>query len=253
MQLATDLLYLVFFIIALALVFLSVWLTPKLGINELRRVAAVDAIDEIVNSCAERGRPMLASPTTYILGYFVHVIMITSAMHIMKRIATLCGKLNVPMHMVASSPQVTLMMQDFAQQGFIESGHAERWNPDLVYFTGGWMSVQYAFLSVMEEFNTGGVLHIGQIVWNTHVPIIVKGWELGAISMMGCIYPEDVAFAMIGCDYATVTEESVAAAAYLTKDPVNTASIIGSDYVKFLMMIFMIIFAVITATGGAIP
>lgn len=51
-----------YYVVCLILIVAGIYLSRRLGLTELRRIAAIDAVDEMIMSCAERGLPMFSSP-----------------------------------------------------------------------------------------------------------------------------------------------------------------------------------------------
>ena len=70
---------------------------------------------------------------------------------------------------------------------------------------------------------------------------------IGGTGRVGANCPELIA---IGCDHQLIVEEMYVASAYLSRDPIESASILGQDYIKF-SEIGLIIAGVLMAMLGS--
>ena len=89
------------------------------------------------------------------------------------------------------------------------------------------------------------------IGWYAHAALVVieSAARAGAINVSGASELSQVPF-LVGCsDYCLIGEEVFAAGAYITKDPVQTSTIAGQDYIKFIIIASMIIGTILTMAG----
>jgi len=243
-----DPLYFSWFVVCVLIVVLTAYLSPRFGFNKLRRVAALDGLDEIVKSCAERGRPVLYSPTGTKLGQ-PHLV---AAMEAGKLVAKTCADLNVRLYTLAVDPEQYLLFVDYVRQGCMESTHPERWNPSDHLFVpdyGAAVSLPTSCMEMVEGRNIGGSIYFGGITWNTFLNVVEHGLRHGCLQFTAFYWPDDISQAVMFSDYCTITDEMVAAGAYLGRDPVDAAFVVGSDLMKIFIAVVMVALAIKTALG----
>jgi len=232
------------FILSVAIVVITTFVLPKYfsSINQLRRVAALDGIDGIVRSCAERGRPLHFVLASLLVGD----VKFPSTIAVLKTTATTCGDLNVPLLITASDAQAFLAATDTAHQGYLESTHPERYNASNNFFVANIISMHYKTMDLLEERNCGGNMIWGVYPWSTSSAVVLQGRRIGCVQMSAITYSDSLAIVLPWCDYNVIGEEMVAAGAYLTRDPSNTAAIISSDFIKLTLIIMTLVILVRT-------
>jgi len=212
---------------------------PKL--NVLRRVPALDAIEDIVKSCAERGKGIHVTPGANVVasqgwampGAPTFVPALTS---ICKSIAKSCGDLNIPLRVSSCCPNFNLLLLDATRQGYVESAHPERFDPTLFTQSPDYRTAQTTQINLIEGGTLGGHIAIGFYWCTQHLPLVEACARHGVTQLFGLNFPDLVAPCVIGSDYAPVSGEISAAGAYLSKDPLQAASLLGQD----IMYIFII-------------
>jgi hypothetical protein len=217
---------------------------PALGLNQLRRVPALDGIDEIVRSCAERGKSLLFS-----FQYGIKDPQIASTVDIVKNTAKTCGDLNIPLWLNANTAETFLLMEDFARQGYSESAHPEAFSEDMTQFALSTLAAHYLNIGILERELPGGNIIWGVFGQSNTTSVINSGLNVGAIQMAAIKYSDSMSLVLPFVDYVALGEEMVAAGAYLSEDPVNTSTLIGSDFIKIMLIGLMIVLIVKNLAG----
>ena len=75
------------------------------------------------------------------------------------------------------------------------------------------------------------------------------GTSIGAIQIAGTAMSAQLPFFVAACDYTLIGEELYAAAAYLSDDPRQKASLKGQDYCKAAVMAILIAGTVLATLG----
>jgi hypothetical protein len=73
------------------------------------------------------------------------------------------------------------------------------------------------------------------------------GQQVGARQVAASVSPEQVAFFICTCDYTLIGEELFGASAYLSREPVQVATLAAQDRLK-LLLLGLIIVGVLLAT-----
>lgn len=211
--------------------------------SELRRVPAIDALDEGVNLCAERGRPFFASCGTASMSgnYLASMI---GQLHALCYVAERCAKLNVRLITDSQDPQVQSQVVDYVRQGYINAGAPERFRLDDQFYAASAAS-QLDIINCVEMYKPA-------TVWNgssLSPAVLDAGVRVGAFNIAFGTWPDQASDMVTLADHLIFQEEMTAAGAYLSKDLPQTAAIIGEDFGKLMMIGIFIVFLVAAMAG----
>ena len=73
-----------------------------------------------------------------------------------------------------------------------------------------------------------------------------NGQAMGAMQIAGTPETIQVPFFLASCDYTIIGDEYYAAAAYLSKEPTMLGSLVGQDYSKIVILLFIVLGVVVT-------
>ena len=133
-------------------------------------------------------------------------------------------------------PFTKMQCADFAYQGYLEGGHPELFRDlDHFYFSTG-QAGTYGNLSLIDSEEPGAVVALGGHFWYLMMPIWAECAARGIYSVGGDQFDDDNAVSAVGADYCVFAEEMIAAAAYVSNDPVDTSILVGEDIYKLVMM-----------------
>ena len=218
----------------------------------IRRVPSIDAIDEAVRSCAEKGRPSFWSP-----GWGGSITSAATAIYgpgefaICRECARLSGEVGIPLYMLAGDPNVNLIIRDSAREGFSESGRPELYDDSKVFWTPG-RGYLYTAISIIENFRPGVVIITGCFGSGTNSQVLEVARRVGAISIAGEMWPHETSHGAIAADYLMLPEEMVAAGALLSDDPTSQSTVLGNDLIKLWSILILLFFVVMTLISGGI-
>ncbi|WKZ56091.1 MAG: hypothetical protein QY326_04970 [Bdellovibrionota bacterium] len=211
----------------------------------VRRIKAVDAVDEACGRAAEMGRPVSfssgltgISPVLYAcLGVLFHVA---------KKAATFRSKLLVPQN----DAQVLAVTEDVVRDAYRESGRLSSFDPKQIQFLS---DEQFAFaagyMGLVQRERIGSAFLLGNFAAES-LMLAEAGQQMGAMQIAGTVNPEQVPFFICTCDYTMIGEELFGASAYLTREPVQLGSLYGQDRAK-LMWLVLILAGTLVATWNS--
>ena len=75
------------------------------------------------------------------------------------------------------------------------------------------------------------------------------GFSTGAVQIAGTANIHQLPFFVVACDYTLIGEEFFAATAYLSRDPRVVGTITGTDVMKILLMMLIVIGTVLATAG----
>jgi hypothetical protein len=245
---------LIYFIVLMIILAISLWIGPKLNV-EIRRVPAIDAVDEAVGVCAELGAPLLYSFGNLALSGGVGGSYVNGSLQIMKYTANKCAVAGVRMFRYTTDPRIFTMMQDFAQQGALEAGHAEAFIVGDGYYcaSAGQINMQQAAhigsARCASYVGIGGHTGAYEVVAYEAVRRAQGG---GGFNIGGNSGSAEAAIDTLIGDYTLMGDEVAAAGAVLNQDPMALATLLGQDVTTFLNIGLLAVAMILYVTTGYI-
>ena len=221
----------------------------------IRRIPGVDAIEGAVGRCAELGRPVVFTTALTDVGPVLYACL--GVLHsVARKVAQYKLKLIVPQY----SPEAMALVEDTVRNAYRDVGRSSSYDPDGIKFLS---SEQFAFASgymgLMHREKAGAAFMFGAFAAEALV-LAEAGQQVGARQVAASVSPEQVAFFICPCDYTLIGEELFGASAYMSREPVQVATLAAQDRFK-LFFIALIIVGVFLATlrpwmpelGGYMP
>jgi hypothetical protein len=230
--------------IAIAVI-VSIYLVKRGTLKmEIRRIAALDAIDMAIGRATEMGRPVHFTHGTA-GGLYAGLAQgeagaqIVAAMGVLSYVSELCAKYNVQLICTICHAETMPLYTDTIQLGFLKGGRPQLWNSDIVRFISPY---QFAFtagaMATISREKPAASFLVGPL-YAESLLLAEVGYNVGAIQISGSAYTHQLPFLVAACDYTLIGEELYAAGVYLSKNPVLLGSIGAQDLTKILVMIFI--------------
>lgn len=208
----------------------------------IRRISGVDAIEGAVGRCAELGRPVVFTTALTDVGPVLYACL--GVLHsVARKVAQYKLKLIVPQY----SPEAMALVEDTVRSAYRDAGRSSSFDPDGIKFLS---SEQFAFASgymgLMHREKAGAAFMFGAFAAESLV-LAEAGQQVGARQVAASVSPEQVAFFICTCDYTLIGEELFGASAYMSREPVQVATLAAQDRLK-LIFVILIVAGVILAT-----
>jgi hypothetical protein len=238
-------------LLMIAMFAITLYYMRKVKLPFVRRVPALDAIEEGIGRAAEMGRPVIASPGIAITGIDYWTV---GALSILTHVATLCARndlrLLVPLGGSEQSYTLVEISRDIVENQYRLEGNPERYNvDDLPFLSGRQFAWASAYCGMLVREKPAVNVMVGE-QWGSAIYIAGVSHEAGSFTISGSDYLSNVACLAVASDYVMIGEEMVAAGAYLSKDPVQIASIRTQDIIKAVMAILLLL-GILTLTMGS--
>ncbi len=197
---------------------------------KLRRIAALEAVDEAIGRATEMGRSVLFVPGIQDMNDIQTVAGITVLGRVARTAAEYDATLVVPTarSIVMSAARETVQAAHFAamrpetyKEGNINYITDEQFGY-VAYVTGQMVREKPAACFYMGAFYAESLL------------LAENGNAIGAIQIGGTAEPSQLPFFVAACDYTLIGEEFFAASAYLSGERDQLGSIKGQDLAKFI-------------------
>jgi hypothetical protein len=239
----------------LAILVLSLILVP-LKKYDMRRIPAIDHCLEALRVSAEKGTPLFMGPGKIDIGIMysagtgvVETSYVSSTLLLQKFLAKEACKYDTPLYVGTHQPMYVMMSRDFQQQGYIEGGHPELFNPEnILYFPDGF-TYSVGMVDNIHRVKPGGCIMIGHSTfWINN--IIMEALNAEDVFVVGGeLFPNDQAPNVVGADHMSIGEENIAIGAYLSEDPYQRSTLVAEDYVKWGIMGGTVLLTILLASG----
>jgi hypothetical protein len=214
----------------------------------VRRLPAMDAIEEVVGRASEMGRPVHYSPG---LGSLVRYTapQTLAGISILGHVAKLCAKMGTELLVsVAYTPMLPLC-NEVVRGAYLEEGQPEEFKPENIQFIADkGDTFAAAMIGRLRRDRPAANLYIGAIFRETS-QILETGVEIGAMQISGTNKTTQLPWMMATCEYVLMNDEMFCADAYITRNPVTVGSIRAIDIGKMLCILGAIIGTILETMG----
>ena len=211
----------------------------------IRKIPALDSIDEAVGRSTEMGKPVLFVPGLTGVTDAGGLASLTILGRVAKKVAEYESTLIMPNY----DPVVMTAAQEVVKQAYTEAGKPDAYQEkNIMYLTTEQFGFAAGVDGMMVREKPGAIFLQGYFFAESLI-LAETGHSIGAIQIAGTIAKEQLPFFVAACDYTLIGEEMLAASSYISKDPMMLGTIKGEDYSKLIIMA-IIGFSVLVGTIG---
>jgi hypothetical protein len=197
---------------------------------KIRRMPALDAVDEAIGRATEMGRPVFFIPGIQDMTDIQTVAGVTILGRVARTAAEYDAKLEVP----TSRSIVMSAARDIVQAAHFEAGRPDTFDAGRInYITDEQFGYVAAVTGSMMREKPAACFYMGAF-YAESLLFAENGNSIGAIQIAGTAEPSQLPFFVAACDYTLIGEEFFAASAYLSGERVQLGSIQGQDIGKML-------------------
>lgn len=239
-------------LVALLVVIYAMMKRAEIKLPKIRRIPALDALDEAVGRAAETGRPILftqGSGGTGALSHPEEGSQIMAGLSVLSHLAAKAARLGPRIICCVGQSDAYIPTFEIVREAYLGEGIPENFKEDDVRFLGSGNAYAFATVDVMRTERVAATFVIGPF-YNESLTFLFHSDDVGAMKIGGTAFTHQMPFFAAVCDYFMIGEEIYAASAYLSELPGELGSVVGEDYVKGFSIIMLII-AIIAATIGA--
>jgi len=218
-------------------------------VPKIRRVPGLDAIDEAIGRATEMGRPVFCSHGIANISDATYGPQTIAGLGVLSYVAQMCARygarLIVPVRQLSVLPIAT----EIVETAYKLEGKPEQFRKEDIMYLSPWQfAYSLAYMSLLERERAAANIMVGAY-WAESLQLAETGYRIGAIQVSGTANTHQIPFFVVATDYCLIGEEIYAAGAYLSKDPLQIASIVAQDVGKYIAIIIALIGALLT-TGG---
>jgi len=236
------------FLLIMSLLYSGIRLAKK-RLPEVRKLAAIEAMDEAVGRAAEMGKPIWFGTG---LGTMERsdAPEIQAALAIMGRAAELCGKYGVWLQYMTHIPYMVPIARSIIRDGYVRGGRPDMYSDEMVFYTGGWgldAASQATLIGTSVDYmvreRPAAVMMFGTIHWEIQMWLGAAA-QIGAMVLGGSKSDWCMSNFLLSTDYALLGDEIFAASAMISRRPFELGLIEAQDWVKILLFILFIVSAI---------
>ncbi|MCX7995332.1 MAG: hypothetical protein N3A65_06140 [candidate division WOR-3 bacterium] len=209
----------------------------KRGKLFIRKIPALNAIEEAIGRATEMGKPVL-----YVPGIMdIDDPQTIASMSILSRVAEKTAEYGTPLYVPTSRSMAMTMAQQVVKESATRVGRPDWYNPDNIrYITDDQFAYVSAVDGIMVREKPATNLYLGTFYAESLI-LAETGHSTGAVQIAGTAMPDQLPFFVAACDYTLLGEELYAASAYLSQEPVQLGSLKGQDFGKLIFITVIVI------------
>lgn len=217
----------------------------------LRRLLAVDVIDEILGRCVEMGRPAYYLMDNVVMNNPSVLAPTVAAFQILAYTARRSANLGARFFVPVVQGLAYTIASEIVEEAYRAEGKAEEYDPlETVKYLPDGADRMYIINHMWSE-QMAGAFFLGS--WYHKAVIFTENAaRVGAMMLGGTDTTHNIPFLVAICDYSIIGEELYALGAYVSEDPTNTASLAGQDIGKFIAIALIILGAILATAGFSI-
>ncbi len=206
-------------------------------IPHIRKIAGLEALDEAIGRATEMGRPVHISSFRSTVDqqeswafwvYLAHA-------------AKLCAQYDTRIINCVSDEISLAIHEEIIKTGYLEAGRPDAYNPDDVRYMS---NQQFAWVAgvcgMLERERPAAQLLIGRFFAESLI-LAEQGNLIGSIQIAANDSSFQLPFFVATCDYVLIGEELYVGAAYISRDPVMTGTVVAEDVIKMALFGIMIL------------
>lgn len=247
-QFKTGLISSFFFLIGFSImVFVAYYLVSRGKEVTIRKMPAIEALDEAVGRAAEMGRPIHTTPgDTGLTG--LTAPQTVAGLEVCSAVARRSAEVDVDMYITTPDAVVHTLQTDMVQQAYRLAG-AEYDSTNSILFPF-WTSFAVGISGLVYRENVASNICIGG--WHGIVLILMEtASRIGAFQIGGTAAISQLPWFVACCDYYVLGEEVFAAGAYLSQNVSDVSAIWSQDIFKLVVTAVIVIGILVSVLTGS--
>jgi len=218
---------------------------------KLRRLAAVNQIDEILGRCVEMGRPAYYLMDTVTMDNPSVLAPTVAAFQILAYTARSAARLGSKFFVPVTQGLAYTIASEVVDEAYKAENKQDELKLDevVMYLPDG--ADRMYIINHMWSDEMAGAFFLGS--WYHKAVIFTENAaRVGAMMLGGTDTTHNIPFLVAICDYSIIGEELYALGAYVSEDPTVSSSLAGQDIGKFIAAILIILGSVLITLGMSI-
>lgn len=217
-------------------------------VPKLRRLPAVDVIDEILGRCVEMGRPAWYLMDTVDMTTPSVLAPTVATFQILAYTARAAARLGAKFFVPVTQGLAYTIANNVVEEAYRAEGKLEDFDPlgTVMYLPDG--ADRMYIINNMWKQQIAGAFFLGS--WYHKAIIFTENAaRVGAVMLGGTDTTHNIPFLVAVCDYSIIGEELYALGAYVSQDPIQSSSLAGQDIGKYIAIIIIVLGAILASIG----
>ena len=205
----------------------------QIGKNtHIRRLGGIDAIEEAVGASTEMGRPIAFTVGLTGLGP-----VLIACLGVLKNIATKAAVLRTKLIVPQRTPEVMALVESTLRSAYRSVRKEHEYSDESTpYLSDEQFAFASGYMGLVQREKVGAAFLFGNFAAESLL-LAEAGQQIGAYQIGASVSPEQVPFFVATCDYNLIGEELFAASAYLTREPIQVATLRAQDLGKIILVL----------------
>lgn len=217
----------------------------RVGKIFIRRIPALNAVEEAIGRATEMGKPVLYVPGINDIDDPQTI----ASMSILAHVAEKTAKYGTPLYVPTARSMTMTMAQQVVKEAATKVSRPDWFNIDNIrYLTDDQFGYVSAVDGIVVRERPATNFYLGAFYAESLI-LSETGHSVGAIQIAGTAQVDQLPFFVAACDFVLLGEELYAGSAYLSQEPVQLGSLRGQDIGK-LVFIFIIVLGVLSRLFG---
>lgn len=243
------------FLVIIAISVVMLWAATRKTLEPLRRLPALDVIDEFIGRSVEMGRPVLVSPASRFGLQSNYAPSTAVGLDMVGHVARLCMDTGAEIIIGVGQPDVLTIAFELYRDAAMASGHPEMYKEENVryfaYTPGVYGAFHTGMMEIIEREKAGCVMIFGEMWWE-NIYIGGSARRAGALSIGSGAWFDMASVGFVNCDYMLLADEQFCAGAYVSKDPAKSNLLLGADALKWFVILGAVIGTIFITAGSTI-
>jgi hypothetical protein len=216
----------------------------------LRRLPAIDAMEEAVGRAVEMGRPILVSPAACgTIRNSANGPVILAGVTVINYVARMAAQRGAELVATIHESPLVPIVEDAIESAYRMEGVFDEWNPENIRFLGGTQqSYITGQLGLIAREKPAAQIAIGYFCVSL-VTIAEAGSIAGLMQIGGTTNTYQFPYLVSSFDYWLIGDDCFAVGAFLSREPLQASTIYGEDMVKFLVIAMILFGSVLSMLG----
>jgi len=240
----------VMLILSMGLVIWALQMARKGKLPFLRKLAAIEAIDQAIGRAVEMGRPVHLCPGIMELNstYAAEILAGVSACAYAARLAVRYGAEFIP---TVCYTDTQALLEEAVRVAYFAEGKGEQYKVGTVRYAPATQPYDVFIVGIASTQRPAANICIGPASQQSTFTLEAM-YRVGAMSLGGTARTVMSPIFVGACDYFLLGEEVLAVGAYVSEDPTAKGSIRGQDLVKYLFAILVLAGSLLVSFGSNI-
>lgn len=212
----------------------------------IRRLPAIDAIDELVGRAAEMGRPVLFVADGFLTT--IEAPQVIASFTVLDYLAHLTAKIGARFLVSIAKATHIPLVTDIVREAYRAEGKSDEYSEENLRFFGEGYANTMPTMGLISREKPASFIILG--AWqNPALTLLESSVREGCLSIGGTANTHQLPWMVLTATYTLISEELFVAGAYLSEDPVSVGTVGAGDVGRYISIGLIAIGIVLETLG----